>query len=237
MEEQKENLTPIPMNPMGFDKTKLILPGAILIAAIMISATLFYVKIAGVSTGSADEGPVKVEASVDDDPVLGDPKAKVTIIEFSDFQCPYCRSFWSDTLPQIKKDYIDTGKVKLVYRDFPLSFHAAAEPAAQASECADDQGKYWEYHDKLFSEQSKGGIGTITFGATELKLWAQQIGLDGAMFNQCLDSGKHKDEVAKDLADGNGAQVSGTPAFIINGKLLVGAQPYSVFKKMIDEEL
>lgn len=90
---------------------------------------------------------------VDDDPVLGSPTAPVTIIEFSDYQCPFCYSFWQQTLPQIKKNYIDTGKVKFVYRDFPLNIHPMAEPSARAANCAGEQGKYWEYHDKIFGEQ------------------------------------------------------------------------------------
>lgn len=93
-------------------------------------------------------------ASADDDPFIGNANAPVTMIEFSDYQCPFCLRFWSETLPQIKKDYIDTGKVKFVYRDFPLNIHPMAEPSARAANCAGEQGKYWEYHDKIFSEQS-----------------------------------------------------------------------------------
>lgn len=91
--------------------------------------------------------------TIDDDPILGSANAPVTMIEFSDYQCPFCHSFWKQTLPQIKKDYIDTGKVKFVYRDFPLNIHPMAEPAARAANCAGEQGKYWEYHDKIFGEQ------------------------------------------------------------------------------------
>ena len=159
------------------------------------------------------------------------------MIEFSDYQCPFCRSFWRDSLTQLKKEYIDTGKVKFVYRDYPLSFHPMAQPFAEASECADDQGKYWQMHDKIFSEQEKKGQGTITLTFDDLKLWASQIGLDKNKFNKCLDSGKYKAEVQKDFDDGSKAGVSGTPSFFINGRLLVGAQPFSAFKAIIDEEL
>ncbi len=96
-----------------------------------------------------------ISVSEDDDPMLGDPGAPVTIIEFSDFQCPFCQKFHSETFPQIKKTYIDTGKVRFVYRDFPLSFHPGAQPAAEAAECAHAQGKFWEMHEALFSEQQK----------------------------------------------------------------------------------
>ncbi|NOZ81244.1 MAG: thioredoxin domain-containing protein [DPANN group archaeon] len=112
-----------------------------------------------------------VQVSVDDDAMKGSPDAKVTIVEFSDYQCPYCERFYSQTLGQIEKNYIDTGKVKLVYRDFPLSFHPHAEKAAEAAECAGEQGKYWEMHNKLFDNQE-------SLGVDNYKKWAGDIGLD-----------------------------------------------------------
>ncbi|MBI2676905.1 MAG: DsbA family protein [Candidatus Yanofskybacteria bacterium] len=229
-----------------FDKTKLILPGAILIAAVLISGSIFYVN-GGLpnknsqaqinqGAGGADDS-VPVDVAEDNDSFLGEKNAEVVIIEFSDFQCPFCRSFWRDTLPLIKKEYIDTGKVKLVYRDFPLSFHPAAHPAAQAAECAKDQDKFWEMHDKIFSEQEKMGSGTIQFTVNDIKKWAGQIGLNTGDFDQCLDSESKKGEVEKDTADGSNAGVNGTPAFFINGRKLVGAQPFAVFKAAIEEEI
>lgn len=184
---------------------------------------------------SQPTGPVNV--SVDDDAFLGKKNAPVTMIEFSDFQCPFCRSLWRETLPQIKKEYIDTGKVKFVYRDFPLSFHSGATPAAEGAECARDQGKFWEMHDAIFEEQQKQGSGTIQFTADDVKKWAANIGLNTTKFNQCLDSGKYKQEVEKDIADGSAAGVSGTPATFINGRLISGAYPFAAFKVIIDEEL
>ncbi len=172
----------------------------------------------------------KVEASADDDPVKGSKEAPVTIIEFSDFQCPFCGKFFKQALPEINKNYITTGKAKLVYRDFPLDFHQYAQKAAEAAECADDQGKFWEMHDKIFENQN-----TIT--VDDLKGHAKNIGLDTTKFNNCLDTGKYEQEVKKDMSDGKAAGVTGTPAFVINGKLVVGAQPYSVFKQAIDEAL
>ena len=109
--------------------------------------------------------------------------------------------------------------------------------SAQAGECADDQGKYCEFHDKIFGEEDKKGQGTVTYTVQDLKLWASQIGLNQAKFNQCLDSNKYKAEVQKDFDDGNSAGVSGTPSTFINGRLVVGAQPYSSFKAIVDEEL
>jgi len=215
---------------------------AILAAGLMISGSLLYSNGIGSKSGLAKikqdpQGNVRVDVSADDDPSLGNKNAKVTIIEFSDYQCPFCRTFWKESFSQLKKEYIDTGKVKFVYRDYPLSFHPMAEPSAQAGECADDQGQYWEFHDKLFGEEDKKGQGTVTYTVQDLKLWASQIGLDQAKFNQCLDSNKHKAEVQKDFDDGNSAGVSGTPSLFINGRLVVGAQPYASFKAIIDEEL
>jgi len=171
---------------------------------------------------------VKIDA--DDDAILGDEGAPVTIIEFSDYECPFCARFWRETLPQIKQEYIDTGKVKLVYRDFPLNIHRNAQKAAEAAECAGEQSKYYEMHDKIFENQQ-------AIDVLSLKRYAQEIGLNTAEFNSCLDSGKMASEVKKDFSDGQAAGVRGTPAFFINGKLVSGAQPFSVFQQAINAEL
>lgn len=188
-------------------------------------------------------GEQLVKVSADDDPMIGDKSAKVTVIEFSDFQCPFCRRYWTQTLPLIKKNYIDTGKVKYVFRDYPLSFHPAAMPYALAAECADEQGKFWEFHDKIFEKQNEQGAGTIDYiGADAVKKIAADLGLDIEKFNSCFDSEKYKNEVQKDLADGSAAGVSGAPSFFIGNdkkgyKILVGAQPYSAFQAVIEAEL
>mgnify|MGYP001581899184 FL=1 len=227
----------------NFDKTKLILPGAILIAALLVSGSVVFYSLntgklgANVKQAGDLAAGEKINVSADDDAFMGNEKAKITIVEFSDFQCPFCRTFWSGALPQIKKEYIDTGKVRFVYRDYPLSFHPAAQPAAEAAECADDQSKFWEMHDKIFSEQEKQGQGTIQFSVDDIKNWASQIDLDMNTFNQCFDSGKYKLEVEEDFVDGSAYGVSGTPTFFINGQRLVGAQPFSAFKAIIDGEL
>jgi len=227
------------------------IPLAVLIAGAMISGAVLYAdggisggsKVQQAAVGAQQDDPTvtpsgPVDVSADDDPALGNPNAKVTVIEFSDFQCPFCRVLWKDTLPQLKKEYIDTGKIRFVYRDYPLPFHEGAAPYAQAAQCADDQGKFWEYHDKIFQEQDKSGQGTVPFvGVATLKTWARDLGLDGGSFDQCLDSDKYKAEVEKDAADGVAAGVSGTPSTFVNGRILVGAQPFDAFKKLIDEEL
>lgn len=227
------------------DWPRFILPGAIILAGILISAAIIYSNggfdrlTAGGLDGSANikDSVGSVKASEDDDAFLGEKNAPVVLIEFSDFQCPFCRSFWRDSLPLIKSEYIGTGKVKFVYRDFPLSFHPGAMPAAQAAECAEEQGKFWEMHDKIFSEQDKLGSGTVQFDINDLKKWAGQIGLNTTKFNSCLDSQKYAQEATDDQKDGQAAGVGGTPTIFVNGQAIVGAQPFSAFKALIDVEL
>lgn len=241
--EPKEDIKPQKTFWAFFEKNFLAL--SILFASVMISGSVLYANTglrAGTAninngTGQPQQEGVRADVSIDDDAVLGDKNAKVTIIEFSDYQCPFCRTFWKETLFQIKSEYINTGKVKFVYRDYPLSFHPMANPSAQAAECADDQGRYWDMHDKMFSEQDKKGQGTISYTIEDIKRWASEIGLDRSKFNQCLDSGKYKAEVEKDFNDGSASGVSGTPSVFINGRLVVGAQPFAAFKAIIDEEL
>ncbi|MEW6407609.1 MAG: DsbA family protein [Patescibacteria group bacterium] len=216
-------------------------PLAIIIAGVMIAGVVIYsnnkkTNLAGevqkpiVKQGQTEDASKVYEVNIDDDAVKGNLDAKITIIEFSDYQCSYCAKAEA-TLKKVFETYGD--KVKLVYRDYPLDFHQNAQKAAQASECAKEQGKFWEYHDLLFEHQNQWSEGN----GAEFKKYAEDLKLDAAQFNQCLDSGKYKNEVKKDLTDGEAAGVSGTPAFFINGRLLSGAQPFSEFKKIIDEEL
>lgn len=170
----------------------------------------------------------KVEVAVTpNDLVKGNPQAKVTIIEFSDFQCPFCGRA-EPTLKQIFETYGD--QVKLVYKNYPLPFHEYAQDAAIAALCAKDQGKFWEYHDTLFENQESLKI-------TDLKKYASDLGLKTQDFNTCLDNKKYKDWVQVDMTEGNRVGVSGTPTFFINGRLLSGAQPFENFQAMIEEEL
>jgi len=173
---------------------------------------------------------VDMTALMDDDAVKGDENAKVTIVEFSDYECPFCGRHFQQTYPQIVKEYVETGKVKLVFRDFPLGFHPQAQKSAEAAECAGEQNKYWDMHDKLFKDGVSGGVSSF-------KQYAKDLGLDSAKFNDCLDSGKMASEVAKDMQEGSAAGISGTPGFIINGQLVSGAQPFSVFQQIIEVEL
>ncbi len=184
------------------------------------------------SNSQSTSSSARVDVGVDDDAIKGDSNALVTIIEFSDYECPFCGRYFQQTYPQIIREYVDSGKVKIVFRDFPLSFHENAQKAGEAAECAGEEGNeaYWKMHDKLFENQDKLDIDS-------LKQYAKDIGLNSNNFNKCLDSGKMASEIQKDFKDGQDAGVSGTPAFFINGIPLTGAQPFEAFKKIIDTEL
>jgi protein-disulfide isomerase len=169
----------------------------------------------------------KVDVSADDDPVQGAAQAPVTIIEFSDFQCPYCRRV-QPTLKRLLQEY--DGMIKLVFRDFPLrNIHPEAQKAAEAAQCAADQQKFWPYHDKLFD--------TTRLQVDDLKKYAQELGLNAEQFNTCLDAGKYAQEVERDLQDGIKAGVNATPSFFINGQSVSGAIEYDRFKDIVEAAL
>lgn len=223
-----------------------LIPGAIVLAGALIAAAVIYTNLpktnpSAKGTGAANKSLEQNAGSnlADDGPFLGSPEAPVAMVEFSDFQCPFCRRFFKETLPQIKEKYVKTGKVKFVYRDFPLvQIHNMAQKYAEAGECANEEGKFWQMHDKIFEEQEKLGQGTVTgITAADVKKWAREIGLDGQRFDQCLDSGKYAQEVGKDYNDGVAAGVSGTPGTFVNGRLVQGAVPYTQFEQIIEEEL
>jgi protein-disulfide isomerase len=171
------------------------------------------------------------EVSVGSGPILGSASAPVTIIEFSDFQCSFCKRFWAETLPKLKEAYINTGKARFVFRHFAI-LGKHSEQAALASECAAEQGKFWEYHDQLFKNQ-----GGLAFTEAKLKQYARDIGLNVGAFGTCLGNGKYKEKVERESGAAANLGGRGTPFFVVNQRPLVGAQPYSVFQKMIDEEL
>ena len=169
--------------------------------------------------------PLQTFEVTEDNHVRGDFNAPITLVEFSDFECPYCERHYP-TLKKILSD--NAGKVRLVYKHFPLSFHADAQKAAEASECADEQGKFWEYHDILFENQPSG------YSLDKFKKWAQDTGLNAAQFNSCLDAGKYASKVQSDFDEGQRKGVNGTPATFVNGQLVSGALPYEAFQQIID---
>lgn len=245
-EENNNQISGSSNGKSGTDWTKFILPGAIILAGVLISASIIYSnggfdKLTAGGTdgigGSANIGSGledRKNISADDDPFLGNPKAKVTIIEFSDFQCPFCGRFFQTVEPQIIKNYVETGKAKFVYRDYAF-LGPESNWAAQAADCANEQNKFWEYHDYLFNHQDGENQGA--FSMANLKGFAKTLGLNAGTFNKCLDSDKYASEVAGDVADGQKAGVNGTPTVFINGRSVVGAQPFDAFKTIIEEEL
>ena len=184
-----------------------------------------------------------ISVSPDDDPVLGDPNAPITIIEFSDYQCPFCGRFFEATLPLIEKNYIETGKVKFVYRDYPIQeIHPNAVLAALGANCANEQGKFWEYHDKLFENQRQWGSLDFENAVSTFEKFAEELDLDTDTFNPCLESEKYMGELQKDLYDGVAYGVTGTPGFFIGNEkigygLVSGAQPYAAFEQVLDQLL
>ena len=218
------------------------LPLTIFVAALLISGSILYSKFgdgnsralsANQPSRSATQANLLASQTnlTDDDVVLGDPKAPVTMVIFGDYQCPFCGRMFQEVEGRLKEIYVKTGKLKMVYRDFPLDqLHPYARTAAEMAECARDQGKYWAYHDALFNLQDQ--IPTLDFVTL-----AGQLGLDKNKFSACSQSGKYKAEVEKDYEDGLILGINGTPTSFVNGERLVGAQPYSAYQAAIEAAL
>ncbi|OGH05827.1 MAG: hypothetical protein A2W22_05150 [Candidatus Levybacteria bacterium RBG_16_35_11] len=168
-------------------------------------------------------------------PFKGNSAAKVTIVEFADFRCPFCEKFFTDVEQQLTKEYIDTGKVKLSYRHYAFLGDASIV-AANASECANEQSKFWEMHDYLYKNQPSESDTTL-YTTDKLTEAATSLGLSSTNFRSCLESKKYDQKVKDDLAAGQKAGVQGTPTVFVNGTAIVGAQPYSSFKSAIDKAL
>ncbi len=187
----------------------------------------------------ARQQPTEVKVSIDDDPIKGDLDAPVTIVEFSDYQCPFCKRSNDNVISKIDEEYISKGKVRLVFRDYPLAFHKQAVPAAIAANCAGEQEKYWEVHDFLFANPDKLNTTAVSDAADEL-------GLDKAKFDACVNDKSKEAEITADFKEGQEYGVTGTPSYFIGrtedgkeitGTFVRGAQPFDVFKQHIDEQL
>jgi protein-disulfide isomerase len=170
---------------------------------------------------------VAVNLGASSHPTLGPKNAPVTVVEFADFQCPFCKRS-EDAVKAIREKYGD--RVQLVFMDFPLTFHPHAMPAANAARCAEAQGKFWQYHDALFADQAK-------LEPNDLKATAKTLGLDTGKFNACFEKNQYDQAIQKDLEEGHRLNVTGTPTFFIDGRELVGAQPTDSFVSIIDQEL
>ncbi len=238
-EEKKENILVIKKSTI------------FIIAAVII---IFIVGIIGLRmTGFFNNGndtTNNIEMIASDSPILGDSDATVFVVEFSDYECPYCQAaegtnfqvisslkqrdpLWEAPIPKVIEEYVDTGKVKLVFRQYPI--HQNAKKAAETAKCAQEQDKFWEYHEILFEKYE-------ALSVTDLKKYASDLELDLNQFNQCLDSGKYKNSVENDISDGKDLGVIGTPTFFIGNEekgyeKIVGAQTFSEFKKIIDSKI
>lgn len=162
-------------------------------------------------------------------PIKGKPEAKILIVEFSDFQCPFTKRFHKQTFPKIEKEYVSTGKVKFAYRDLPLGFHPMAKPAAIACRCAGKQNNYWQMFDNLIQGSS--------LEKDAINKYAQELGLNLKAFKQCLDKPEIRQAVEDDLKDAARFGAQGTPSFFVNGRFIAGAFPFEEFKRIIEEEL
>ena len=183
----------------------------------------------GTNQAAAGTGQARrVDVKTDGDPSIGPDNAPVTIIEFSDYQCPYCEQWHQQVYQQLMEAY--SGKIRFVYRDNPIPSHPEAEPAAEAAECAGEQSAYWKFHDALFSGQY--GLGRAAY-----EQYAADLGLDTEAFAACVDSHKFRGEIEADASDAAKVGINSTPTFVVNGRLLIGALPFADFKQVIDEEL
>ena len=219
---------------------------SILVSAIIVSGTLVYVFGPSVRTdvnpngpdaqtaGYRDVGDVAGAPEIGGASVLGNPDAPVTIVEYSDFECPFCAKFFDESLGKLEEEYVATGKVKFVYKDFPLtSIHFEAEKASEAARCVREElGDigFWAMHDIMFERQD-------LLGVSSYKQWARSLGANGAAFDECLDSGKYESQVLADLDEGVALGVTGTPTFFINDTKVVGAVPYAQIVSIIETEL
>lgn len=230
-------------NGEGKEPLPYALPLSIVAAAVIIAGAIMFT-----GRNSADVSGKKLTAQADNAvpsaqdiksleknaPMLGSPDAPVAIIEFADFQCPFCGRFYQTTGKEIIANYVKTGKARFIYRDFAF-LGEESNWAAQAARCAGDQGKYWQYHDYLFEHQKGENQGA--FNKDRLKSFALEIGLNAGNFNSCLDSDKHKQDVENDTEMGRKLGVTGTPTTFVNGKLVQGAVPFATFKPTVEEAL
>ncbi|MDP3770613.1 MAG: DsbA family protein [Candidatus Sungbacteria bacterium] len=219
-----------------------VIPFSIVLAGVIIAGAIMFTNSGGSSENGKLSAQVKdtVENKADltllpgNGPVLGDPNAPVTIVEFADFQCPFCGRFFKTTGKEVIETYVKTGKAKFIYRDFAF-LGEESEWASQAARCAGDQGKYWQYHDYLYEHQNGENEGA--FAKAKLKGFAAALGLTASQFNECLDSGKYEADVKSDTEAGRSFGVSGTPSTFVNGKMITGAVPFSEFKTEIEAAL
>jgi len=224
---------------------KMLIPGAIIVAGFIIAGAVVYTGLpngnSAIQTPPAEEPGQPSAAAVgevlkikEEDFVQGNRSAKVVIVEYGDFQCPFCGKFAKETKPQIYDNYVKTGKAAFIWRDFAFLGEESFR-ASEAARCAGEQGKFWEYHDKLFANQNGENEGA--FADANLKKFAEDLQLDTAKFNLCFASGKYKAAIGASTEGGRRAGVRGTPATFVDGKFISGAVPFTTFKQLIEEAL
>jgi protein-disulfide isomerase len=195
-------------------------------------------KQGGTNARPSKARPTTAKVSAGGKQAMGNENAPITVVEFTDYQCPFCLRFTKNTFPQLKSKYVDTGKVRWVAMNLPLAFHKDAKKAAQAAHCAGDQGKFWEMRTELFENPKN-------LSEKDLPAYAEKLALDMSAFNSCMQSTRHMDAIEKEAKDANAVKLTGTPSFIIGkttsdiifGKVVVGAQPLNKFEAIIDKEL
>jgi len=220
---------------MDEQKNIFLIPGAIILAGAIIGAAVIY----SVKSPTSGNKPVTatlaaLPAISQSDFVLGEENAPVTVVTYSDYQCPFCQKFFKETESVLREKYIKTGKVKFVFRNFAF-LGEESQWAAGAAMCAGEQGKFWQYHDYLFNNQK--GENQSAFSKDNLKKFALSLGLDKEKFNFCVDSDKYASVIIQETKSGGEAGVSGTPASFVNGTLYAGALPVGTFTQIIDTEL
>lgn len=222
-----------PANSNDSKNNPYLVPFSIVVAGLLVAGAVWFQGRGKIDT-TANIGGKITKVELGSLPVLGEKNAKVEVVEFGDFQCPFCGRFFQQTELLIRDQYVKTGQVKFAWRDFaflgPESFWAA-----ESARCANDQGKFWQYHDLLFNRQKGENEGT--FSKDNLKKLAGELGLNQTDFDACLDSGKYTQAVKDDTDAGRAAGVSGTPAVFVSGQVVEGAQPFEVFKTLIDSRL
>lgn len=215
-------------------KFSLSVPVSIVLAGLLVAGAVWFRSGGKVDTTATVGGAKPVKVELGSLPILGEAKARVEVVEFGDYQCPFCGRQFHEVEPMIRDQYIKTGAVKMTWRDFaflgPESFWAS-----EAARCASDQGQFWQYHDLLFNRQNGENQGT--FSKDNLKKFAGELGLNQKDFDVCLDGGKYTQAVKDDTEAGRVLGVGGTPHTFVNGVAVQGAQPFSVFKNLIDQAL
>lgn len=220
---------------------RYIIPISIMVAGVMVSAAVYFgmqndesvpsQQASTTTTPQDDQGDQEIDAEISTEgwPSMGDPGAPVTMVEYSDFACSFCGRFFSETMGQIKEEYIDTGKVRFVYKDFAV---IGGDRAAEAAHCAHEQDAFWEYHDLLFERQAHDR--NLWSSSDTHREYARQLGLDQDALVSCFEERKYQSKVAESIQEAQSNGGRGTPYFIINGRPVSGAQPYSAFSSIIE---